>query len=105
MMTGTPPLLHRARMHWTVGAKAGVPEFGPPISKAGFRTDPMPETVASVLAEHVARHGPGPAGLVFTNTHWQSAHPERRRRDVAPRRSQSGDPPRGPPPPSSPHPS
>ena len=52
-----------------VAAKAGVPEFGPPKSKAGFRTVPMPDVVSSVLAEHLARHGPGPAGLVFTNTH------------------------------------
>lgn len=51
-----------------IGAKAGVPEFGPPKSKAGFRTVPMPEIVATDLAEHLARYGPGPAGLVFTNT-------------------------------------
>jgi integrase len=50
------------------GAKAGVPIFGPPKSKAGFRTVPMPEVVASCVAEHLARHKPGPAGLVFTNT-------------------------------------
>lgn len=51
-----------------IGAKAGVPEFGPPKSKAGFRTVPMPEVIAADLAEHLARYGPGPAGLVFTNT-------------------------------------
>lgn len=28
----------------------------------------MPEVVGSTLAEHLARHGPGPAGLAFTNT-------------------------------------
>ena len=28
----------------------------------------MPEIVCATLAEHLARHGPGPAGLVFTNT-------------------------------------
>jgi integrase len=50
------------------GAKAGVPIFGPPKSQAGFRTVPMPEVVASVLAEHLARHKPGPTGLVFTNS-------------------------------------
>lgn len=46
----------------------GMPQFGPPKSKAGFRTVPVPEVVASILAEHLARFGPGPAGLVFTNT-------------------------------------
>ena len=51
-----------------VSARAGVPEFGPPKSRAGFRTVPMPEVVGSVLAEHLARFGPGPAGLAFTNT-------------------------------------
>ena len=49
-------------------ALGGVPGFGPPKSKAGFRTVPMPEIVCVTLAEHLARHGPGPAGLVFTNT-------------------------------------
>ena len=49
-------------------ALGGVPTFGPPKSKAGFRTVPMPEIVCATLAEHLARHGPGPAGLVFTNT-------------------------------------
>ena len=49
-------------------ALGGVPTFGPPKSKAGFRTVPMPEVVCSTLAAHLARHGPGPAGLVFTNT-------------------------------------
>jgi hypothetical protein len=29
---------------------------------------PMPEVVCTTLAEHLARYGPGPAGLVFTNT-------------------------------------
>lgn len=50
------------------GAKAGDPIFGPPKNKAGLRTAPMPDVVASVVAEHLARHKPGPAGLVFTNT-------------------------------------
>jgi hypothetical protein len=33
-----------------------VPEFGPPKSKAGFRTVPLPDVVSTVLAEHVARY-------------------------------------------------
>jgi integrase len=51
-----------------ISASGGVPEFGPPKSRAGFRTVPIPEVVGSALAEHLARYGPGPAGLVFTNT-------------------------------------
>jgi integrase len=51
-----------------ISARAGVPEFGPPKSRAGFRIVPMPEVVRSALAEHLARYGPGPAGLAFTNT-------------------------------------
>src|SRR5207253_3315207 len=47
-----------------IAARDGVPEFGPPKSKAGFRTVPMPEVVGSALAAHLARHGHGPAGLV-----------------------------------------
>jgi hypothetical protein len=51
-----------------VSARGGVPEFGPPKSKAGFRTVPIPDVVGSTLAEHLARYGPGPSGLVFVNT-------------------------------------
>lgn len=51
-----------------LGARAGIPEFGPPKSKAGFRTVPMPEVVNSTLAEHLARYRPGRFGLVFTNS-------------------------------------
>jgi integrase len=51
-----------------ISARGGVPEFGPPKSQAGYRTVPMPETVGSVLAAHLARYGAGAAGLVFTNT-------------------------------------
>jgi integrase len=49
-------------------ALGGMPVFGPPKSRAGFRTVPMPDVVGSMLAEHLTRYGPGPAGLVFTNT-------------------------------------
>lgn len=55
-----------------VGVSGGVPEFGPPKSKAGFPTVPMPGVVATTLAAHLvdnlARYGPGPGGVVFTNT-------------------------------------
>jgi len=51
-----------------VGARAGVPEFGPPKSKAGFRTVPLPDVVGDALAEHLGRYRSGRADLVFTNT-------------------------------------
>ncbi len=49
-------------------SRGGLPVFGPPKSKAGFRTVPMPEVVATTLAEHLARYGSGPSELVFTNS-------------------------------------
>jgi integrase len=49
-------------------ATGGVPVFGPPKSKAGFRTVPMPDVVGAAVAEHLARYGTGSSGLVFTNT-------------------------------------
>ncbi|MCA1694829.1 MAG: site-specific integrase, partial [Actinobacteria bacterium] len=45
----------------------GVSAFGPPKSKAGFRTIPMPKSVADVLAAHLARYPPSPEGLIFTS--------------------------------------
>jgi integrase len=50
-----------------LSAVGGVPEFGPPKSKAGFRTVPMPDVVSSALAAHLARYRPGQYGLVFTS--------------------------------------
>lgn len=50
-----------------ISARGGVPEFGPPRSRASFRTVPMPSIVAEALAEHLAIYPPGSAGLVFTN--------------------------------------
>jgi integrase len=84
-----------------VAAKAGVPGFGPPKSKAGFRTVPMPDVVSSALAERLARHGP-PGGAGVHQHAREPAHPQSRRRDVAPRRSQGryprvGHVPRSPP--------
>nr|MBA2752202.1 site-specific integrase [Actinomycetota bacterium] len=49
-------------------ARDGVPEFGPPKSRSGFRTVPMPDVVGSTLAAHLARYRPGQYGLVFTNS-------------------------------------
>ena len=50
-----------------VSATRGVPEFGPPKSKAGFRTVPMREVASSALAAHLARYRAGQYGLVFTS--------------------------------------
>jgi integrase len=50
-----------------LSARRGVPEFGPPKSRAGVRTVPMPDVVATALAAHLARFRAGRAGLVFTN--------------------------------------
>jgi len=58
-----------------IAVRGGVPEFGPPKSKPGFRTIPMPDVVGSAVSAHLARYGPGPAGVVFTNT---LGHPLRR---------------------------
>ena len=51
-----------------IGALGGVAEFGPPKSDASYRTIPLPATVVSLLAAHLAKHGQGPERLVFTNT-------------------------------------
>ncbi len=58
-----------------VGVVDRVPTFGPPKSAAGFRTVPLPATVADALAAHLARFKPGRHGLVFTN---RSGNPLRR---------------------------
>jgi len=52
-----------------IGAKGGVPEFGPPKSKAGFRTVPLPDVVSTVLAEHLARYRRGSSDLIFTSSY------------------------------------
>jgi len=51
-----------------ISVRDGVPEWGPPKSKAGFRTVPIPHVVGSALAEHIARYGTGPGGLIFLNS-------------------------------------
>jgi integrase len=62
-------LRHQVRVdRQLVSARGGIAEFGPPKSKAGFRTVPLPEVVGNTLAAHLTRYPPGEAGLVFTNT-------------------------------------
>jgi hypothetical protein len=46
-----------------------VPEFGPPKSKAGFRTVPLPDVVSTVLAGHVARYRRASSDLIFTSSY------------------------------------
>jgi integrase len=43
-------------------------DVGPPKSKAGFRTVPMPEVAVSTLSAHLARYRPGRFALVFAHT-------------------------------------
>ncbi|HTT91629.1 MAG TPA: site-specific integrase [Acidimicrobiales bacterium] len=62
-------LRRQVRVHrQLVRVLGGVPEFGPPKSRAGFRSVPMPQVVCTALAEHLARYGTGPCGVVFTNS-------------------------------------
>jgi integrase len=51
-----------------VSVRAGVPTFGPPKSRAGFRSVPLPGVVGLALASSLAEFRLGPAGLVFTNS-------------------------------------
>jgi integrase len=52
-----------------IGAKAGVPEFGPPKNKAGFRTVPLPDVVSTALAEHLARYRRCSSDLIFISSY------------------------------------
>lgn len=42
------------------------PFLAPPKTAASVRTIPLPQVVVDALSVHVAEHGTGPAGLVFT---------------------------------------
>ncbi len=46
-----------------VSVRGETPGFGPPKSRAGHRTVPMPELVAVTLSSHLARYGPRRGGL------------------------------------------
>lgn len=50
-----------------VGAD-GAPVFVRPKTSSSDRTVPLPQVVADALAAHLAEYGPGPGGVVFTNT-------------------------------------
>jgi len=55
-------------------ARDGVPQFGPPKSRAGFRTVPMPDVVGSTLAAHLARYRPGRHGAKSGLPEWATFH-------------------------------
>jgi integrase len=44
----------------------GSPVFGPVKTPASARAVPLPDALRDVLAAHLAEHGAGPGGLVFT---------------------------------------
>lgn len=44
-----------------IDARGGVPQFGPPKTRAGVRTVPMPRVVADALAAHLSRYRPNAA--------------------------------------------
>lgn len=50
-----------------VQVRGAPPVFGPPKTKASYRTVPLPTTVLDALAAHLHDHGAGADGLVFTN--------------------------------------
>jgi integrase len=43
-----------------------APFFGPPKTAASVRSIPLPQVVVDALAAHLAEHGTGPDGLLFT---------------------------------------
>ena len=49
-------------------AAKGGPRFGPTKSKKSNRTLPVPEDLITTLAAHLEAYGPGPDGVIFTNT-------------------------------------
>ena len=48
--------------------RGGAPILGPPKTKAGFRTVPVPSSVIDELSEHIRVFGTGPEDLLFTST-------------------------------------
>ncbi|MDX6297873.1 MAG: hypothetical protein QOI51_1730 [Nocardioidaceae bacterium] len=43
-----------------------APFFGPPKTAASVRSIPLPQVVVEALSAHIAEHGTGPGGLLFT---------------------------------------
>ena len=44
----------------------GPPTFGPPKTRKSRRVVPLPDSIGDRLAAHIAEHGTGPDGLLFT---------------------------------------
>lgn len=44
-----------------------TPKFGPVKTESSLRTVAVPQLVLDELAQHIARHGAGPSGLIFTD--------------------------------------
>ncbi|MGH3635614.1 MAG: tyrosine-type recombinase/integrase, partial [Mycobacterium sp.] len=49
-----------------IGAPNRQPIWGPPKSKAGYRTIPVAQSIIDVFAAQIAERGVGPGGLIFT---------------------------------------
>lgn len=58
----------------------GAPSFGPPKTKASYRTIPVADVVLGALSAHLAEHGTGDDGLIFTT---EKGGPIRRTRFAA----------------------
>lgn len=50
-------------------AKGDTPAFGPPKTSKSHRTIPIPLDLVDALAAHIAGHGTGPEGLLFTSVY------------------------------------
>jgi integrase len=60
------PLRRTVTIAETLVDVGGHPYFGPPKTRAGHRTIPLPRVAADPLAEHLAAYGRKPDDLVFT---------------------------------------
>jgi integrase len=60
------PLRRTITIAETLVDVGGHPYFGPPKTRAGHRTIPLPRVAAGPLAEHLAAYGRKPDDLVFT---------------------------------------
>jgi len=50
-------------------ATGDKPVFGPPKTKKSHRTIPIPPDLVDALSAHIAAHGSGPDGLLFTSVY------------------------------------
>jgi hypothetical protein len=64
--SGSTPCAAPSPFAETLVDVGGHPYFGPPKTRAGHRTIPLPRVAAGPLAEHLAAYGRKPDDLVFT---------------------------------------